>query len=55
MDPAYENVLVFGESTDYIWFLSRNKTMPERVKEAFVKKAMDAGYDMNRLVWTEQK
>lgn len=55
MDPAYENVLVFGESTDYIWFLSRNKTMPERVKEAFVKKAMDAGYDMSRLVWTEQK
>jgi len=55
MDPAYENVLVFGESTDYIWFLSRNKTMPEKVKEKFIRMAIEAGYDMSRLVWTEQK
>jgi apolipoprotein D and lipocalin family protein len=54
MDPAYENVLVFGENTDYIWMLSRNKTMPESVKEKFMKIAKDAGYDLNRLVWTKQ-
>jgi len=54
MDPDYENALIFGESKDYIWFLSRNKTMPEEVKQKFLKLARDAGYDLNRLVWTKQ-
>ena len=53
MDPAYENVLVFGQNTDYIWILSRNKTIPQNVKDKFVAKAKEAGYDLNRLVWTE--
>lgn len=53
MDPDYENVLVFGETTDYIWILSRNKTIPESVKNAFLKKAKSHGYDLNRLVWTK--
>lgn len=54
MDPAYENVLVFGESTEYVWILSRNKTIPENVKETFLAKAAEAGYDLKRLVWTVQ-
>lgn len=53
MEPAYENVLIFGENTDYIWILSRNKSIPENVKDKFLKQAKDAGYDLNRLVWTE--
>lgn len=51
IDPAYENVLVFGESTDYIWFLSRNKTIPESVKNKFIALAQKHGYDTSRLVW----
>lgn len=54
MQPDYENVLVFGENTDYIWILSRNKTIPNSVKDAFLKQAEKAGYDLNRLVWTKQ-
>lgn len=54
MDPDYENVLVFGESTDYIWILSRNKTISEKVKNKFLEKAKAQGYDLNRLVWTKQ-
>lgn len=54
MDPDYENVLVFGESKDYIWILSRNKTIPNAVKDKFLAKAKAAGYDLDRLVWTEQ-
>ena len=53
MDPDYENALVFGESTDYIWILSRNKTIPEATKEKFLKEAERIGYDLSRLVWTE--
>lgn len=54
MDPDYENALVFGEQRDYIWFLSRNKKMAKPTKDKFIKKAAQAGYDMSRLVWTEQ-
>lgn len=55
MEPDYENALVFGENTDYIWILSRNKTISEEVKNKFIAKAKEAGYDLDRLVWTEQE
>lgn len=54
MDPDYENVLVFGESTDYMWILSRNKSISTAVKTKFLEKAKTHGYDTSRLVWTEQ-
>jgi len=54
MDPAYQTALVFGQSTDYIWILSRTKTISEETKQKFLAKAQEAGYDLNRLVWTVQ-
>lgn len=54
MEPDYKNALIFGETKDYIWFLSRDKTMSEDVKNKFLKIAKDAGYDLDRLVWTKQ-
>ncbi|MBS7332216.1 MAG: lipocalin family protein [Weeksellaceae bacterium] len=53
MDPNYQTALVFGESTDYIWILSRTKTISEETKQNYLKKAKEAGYDLDRLVWTE--
>lgn len=53
MEPDYQNALIFGETKDYIWILSRNKTIPEDVKEQFLKEAEKAGYDLERLVWTK--
>ncbi|MCA5006302.1 lipocalin family protein [Sphingobacterium bovistauri] len=55
MEPNYKNALIFGENKDYIWLLSREKKMPESVKEKFLKIARDYGYDLNRLVWTKQE
>lgn len=54
MDPDYENALVFGENKRYIWFLSRNKAMPQATKQKFMDKAREYGYDMKKLVWTKQ-
>ena len=54
MEPDYENALIFGETTDNIWILSRKKTISNDVKEKFLAQAKEAGYDLNRLVWTEQ-
>ncbi len=54
IDASYENVLVFGESTDNMWILSRHKTVPDNMKEKFLAKAAEAGYDLKRLIWTIQ-
>ena len=53
MEPDYQTALVFGEKRDYIWFLSRKPTLSEETKQKFIDKAKEAGYDLNRLVWTE--
>lgn len=55
MDPDYQNALVFGENTDYVWILSRSKTIPDSVKTKFVEHAKKAGYDTSRFVWTQQE
>ena len=53
MNPNYENVLIFGESTKYMWILSRNKTIPEEVKREFLDFAKGKGFPIENLVWTK--
>lgn len=53
LEPNYNSVLIFGDDTDYIWILSRDKTINESTKEKYLAKAKEAGYDLNRLVWTK--
>lgn len=55
LSPDYQTALIFGKNTDYMWILSRNKTMDEATKSAYLKFAIDHGYDVNKLVWTEQE
>lgn len=54
LDPDYQSALVFGESTDYIWMLSRSKNLPEATKQAYLEFAKKHGYDVSKLVWTQQ-
>lgn len=54
MSPAYKHALVFGESKDYVWMLSRQKTISAPAKKKFLEKMLEAGYDIERLVWTVQ-
>lgn len=49
----YKHALVFGESRDYIWILSRTPQIPAATKKKFLEYAIEAGYDLERLVWTE--
>jgi len=51
LDADYKYALVVGKNLDYIWFLSREKTLPENVKERFLKKAQQLGYDTSKLIW----
>lgn len=51
----YKYALVVGNSLKYIWILSREKTIPEDVKNRFLDKAKEIGYNTSELIWVEQK
>lgn len=53
IDENYQNALVFGRNFDYIWLLSREKQMPEIIKEKYLEIARTVGYDVSKLFWVE--
>lgn len=55
IDSDYKYALVAGKSLKYLWILSRKPTMPEKVKQAYLKKAESLGYDVSQLVWVEHR
>ena len=54
-DVDYSYALVFGENTGELYMLSRTKTMPELIKNIYLNKAKESGYDTQKIVWTKQK
>lgn len=54
IDKDYKYALVAGKSRDYLWFLSREKTMPEEVKSDYLEKAQALGFDTTKLLWIQQ-
>jgi apolipoprotein D and lipocalin family protein len=53
IDAEYKYALIAGKNLKYLWLLSREKTMPENVKQDYLKKAQDLGYNISALVWVE--
>ena len=53
IDENYKYALVVGKNLKYLWLLSRETGMPESVKEAYLKKAKEIGYEVADLVWVE--
>jgi len=53
LDENYKYALVAGKNLDYLWILSREKTIPEGVKQNYLKTAGEAGYDTSRLIWVK--
>ena len=53
LDKDYQYALIAGRSADYLWILSRTKTIPDAVKEDYLKQAKALGYDVNQLVWVK--
>ncbi|ASU36551.1 lipocalin family protein [Mucilaginibacter xinganensis] len=54
IDKRYQYALVAGNNLDYLWILSREKTIPEEVKKDYLEKATGLGYDTSKLVWGNQ-
>jgi len=51
LDAGYKYALVCGKNFDYLWILSREKTVPENIKQAYLQKAKDYGFDISKLIW----
>jgi len=53
LDNEYKYALVAGKSLNYLWILSREITIPEDVKQNYLKLAENLGYKTSELVWIE--
>ena len=53
LDSEYKYALVAGKNQDYMWILSREKTVSEDVKQDYLKIAGDLGYNTSDLIWVE--
>jgi apolipoprotein D and lipocalin family protein len=54
LDDNYTYALVAGKNLNYLWLLSREKSIPENIKQSFLQKAKEIGYDTKKLVWVKQ-
>ena len=54
LDENYQYSLVISSGFEYLWLLSRQKTMPDDVKEAYIQKARELGFDTSKLIWVKQ-
>lgn len=53
IDKEYKYALVAGDNYNYLWILSREKTIPEVVKQSYLAIAKNSGYDIDRLIYVE--
>ena len=53
LDNNYQYVLVAGKDLKYLWILSRQKSIPENIKQAYLKIAEGVGYDISKLIWVK--
>ncbi|RYD96566.1 MAG: hypothetical protein EOP54_13425 [Sphingobacteriales bacterium] len=53
IDEDYQYALVAGRNLKYLWLLSRKKTIPESVKQNYIKLAEEIGYDTSKLIWVK--
>lgn len=54
LDENYQYALIAGKNLDYLWILSREKSIPQEVKTKYLKIAKKIGYDTSRLIWVKQ-
>lgn len=53
LDEDYKYALIAGNNLDYLWILSREKTIPESFKQRFLEKAQKLGYKTENLIWVK--
>jgi apolipoprotein D and lipocalin family protein len=51
---AYRYAFISGFNHDYLWLLSREPTVPDALKEQFVREARERGFAVDDVIWVEQ-
>ncbi|UTA46992.1 lipocalin family protein [Simiduia sp. 21SJ11W-1] len=54
LDADYRYAFVSGHNRDYLWFLSREPQVPEALKQQFLQKVTELGFDASALIWVPQ-
>ncbi|NVK21568.1 MAG: lipocalin family protein [Kangiellaceae bacterium] len=49
----YQYSLVVGPDRDYLWILSRQKSIPEAIKQQFLQLAQSYNYAIDKLIWVD--
>jgi apolipoprotein D and lipocalin family protein len=55
LDTAYTCAMITGNSTDYLWILSRTPTVDTTILRTLVEKASGLGFDTHRFIFTKQR
>ncbi len=53
LDEEYKYALVCGASFDYLWILSRETSIPENIRKAYMDKAEQLGFNTTNLIWVK--
>jgi apolipoprotein D and lipocalin family protein len=53
IDDDYKYALVSGSGMSYLWLLSKEDRMPEEMKQRFLGKAGELGFDTGKLEWMD--
>jgi apolipoprotein D and lipocalin family protein len=51
IDDQYRYALVAGKNLKYLWILSRQTTVPDKIKDQYLKIAENIGYNTKDLLW----
>ena len=54
LDADYQYAFIAGNSTKYLWLLSRTPTVDDAVYESFVEQAGTLGFDVDGLIRVDQ-
>lgn len=55
LDPEhYRWAMVIGPSREYLWILSRDRRLPDPVRDRMLAQAGSLGIDVRNLIWVDQ-
>jgi apolipoprotein D and lipocalin family protein len=52
---GYAYSMISGPTRSYLWLLSRQPTLDDRVRAALVNQARDLRFPVDRLIWVDQR
>ena len=53
LDNNYQYALITGKNLSYLWILSREKSIPDNIKQNYLSIAENLGYKIADLVWVK--